>query len=93
MSVEEIARRGFVSGRVQGVAFRYYARDQAQAFGVAGWVRNLPDGRVEFHCQGRPSLVSAFIEWLHEGPPMARVSDVEVEETATSSIAGFDIRG
>ena len=93
MNSEEIARRGFVSGRVQGVAFRYYARDQAQSCGVTGWIRNLFDGRVECHCQGQPTQVNAFLEWLHQGPPMARVDGVEVRETTTEQVVGFDIRG
>ncbi len=93
MNAPSVARHGFVSGRVQGVAFRYYARDQALAFGVEGWIRNLVDRRVEFFVQGSFGHVSAFIDWLHQGPPMSRVSDVEVEDVAVEKgLSGFEIR-
>jgi acylphosphatase len=94
MSAPLIARRGVVSGRVQGVAFRYHARDQAGSLALDGWIRNLPDGTVAFHAQGTRSHVTAFIEWLHQGPMMARVSGVEVEAAEVDEkIAGFEIRG
>jgi len=88
-----VARHGFVSGRVQGVAFRYYAQDQAHALGVDGWIRNLLDHRVEFHAQGPFGQVSAFLEWLHEGPPSARVQRVDVEEAEVDdALTGFAIK-
>lgn len=93
MNLPLVARHGFVAGRVQGVAFRYYAQDQALALGVDGWIRNLLDRRVEFHAQGPFGQVSAFLEWLHEGPPSARVERVEVEEAdVDAELEGFAIR-
>ena len=93
MSPELQARQGIVSGRVQGVAFRYYAQDQARSLGIDGWISNLPDGSVAFFAQGTRSHVSAFLDWLHEGPLMARVSGVESETVPIDEgIAGFEIR-
>lgn len=71
-----------VRGRVQGVAFRASACQAAQRCGVTGFVRNRVDGAVEGHAQGASGAVEAFVGWLHEGPPWARVEDVEVEELA-----------
>jgi acylphosphatase len=73
----KICQRCFVSGRVQGVAFRYYTRQQAQRLGVSGWARNLADGRVEVLAGGEPSAVNKLCAWLHEGPPLAHVTDVQ----------------
>lgn len=74
--------RSLISGRVQGVAFRYYARDEAERLGVAGWVRNLRDGRVELLAEGDAASVDALIGWCRRGPPSARVEavDVRIEE-------------
>lgn len=70
--------RGYVSGRVQGVGFRWFARRQADAEGVRGYARNLADGRVEFLLQGEPAAVARVIEALRSGPSHARVSGVEL---------------
>ena len=70
----------FVSGRVQGVFFRVRAAEQARASGVRGWVRNLPDGRVEAVFQGPRAAVDASVAWCWSGPPGARVEEVEVVE-------------
>ncbi len=66
-----------VSGLVQGVAFRMSAADEARRLGLAGWVRNLPDGRVEAVAEGDRARVEALVRWCHHGPPAARVDRVE----------------
>jgi acylphosphatase len=67
-----------VSGRVQGVAFRAYTVDEARRLGLAGWVRNLPDGRVEAEAEGEREALEALVRWCRRGPPAARVDDVAV---------------
>jgi acylphosphatase len=66
-----------VSGRVQGVAFRAYTVDEAHRLRVAGWVRNLPDGRVEAEAEGERASLEALVAWCRIGPPSARVDGVE----------------
>ncbi|HEX4052296.1 MAG TPA: acylphosphatase [Steroidobacteraceae bacterium] len=80
---QRIARRCYVSGRVQGVNYRASARRQALAAGITGYARNLPDGRVEVFACGAGHAVQALIEWLWVGPSAARVTSVVVEELAT----------
>jgi acylphosphatase len=65
-----------VSGIVQGVAFRAYTVDEARRLGLAGWVRNLPDGRVELEAEGERRAVEALAAWCRRGPPAAQVDDV-----------------
>lgn len=72
-----MTRRVLVSGRVQGVGFRWATRIEAQRLGVAGTVVNLADGRVEVHV-GDDSASDALIEWLRTGPPGATVDDVAI---------------
>lgn len=71
--------RVLIEGRVQGIFFRAYARDQAAQLKLAGWVRNLPDGSVEALVEGPIDRVEAFINWCHSGPPNARVTAVKIE--------------
>lgn len=68
----------YVSGYVQGVFFRASMREVAQQYGVTGWVRNLPDGRVEAVLEGEEDKVLKVIEWSRRGPPLAEVEDVQV---------------
>jgi acylphosphatase len=84
-----VRRRVVVRGRVQGVWFRDSCREQAQASGVAGWVRNLPDGRVEACFEGPPGAVDALVAWSREGPRRARVTGVEVYDEAPEGARGF----
>ncbi len=83
----------FVSGRVQGVFFRDYTRRMANKHGVTGWVRNLPDGRVEAIFEGEEEDVKKMIEWCHVGSPASRVDSVEVSfEPYTGEFENFRIR-
>ena len=82
-----IARRCYVSGRVQGVFFRASARSRARELGVTGHARNLPDGRVEVLACGPAAAVEALRAWLWEGPPAAQVTAVEVEDVPVGSLA------
>ena len=74
----DVCARVFVSGRVQGVFFRYSCAREAAEAGLYGTVRNLADGRVEAVFQGPKPLVERLISWCHDGPPAARVADVMV---------------
>ena len=88
-----VARRYLVSGRVQGVGFRYFTQDQAEREGVHGRVRNLPDGRVEVEAEGDEETLARFEAALWRGPSHARVEHVEVESTAPSGRhTGFHIQ-
>lgn len=82
-----------VAGLVQGVAFRAATVDAARRLGVNGWVRNLPDGRVEAEAEGERSRVEALVAWCRRGPPAARVDDVQVGWSAHRGDLGpFAIR-
>ena len=69
-----------ISGRVQGVGFRFYMQRKARELGVTGWVRNRLDGSVEAVVQGTPAAVEAMIAWAQRGPPSATVAKVSVED-------------
>jgi acylphosphatase len=81
-----------VSGDVQGVFFRAEARERARQRGLAGWVRNLPDGRVEAVFEGPRDAVEAMAAWCREGPPGARVTEVEIAEEQPEGLGSFDVR-
>lgn len=81
-----------VSGRVQGVFYRANTREQADRLGVAGWVRNLPDGRVEAVFEGPRDRVEQAVEWCHEGSPAADVEGVDVAWEDPGGLDGFEIR-
>lgn len=80
-----------VSGRVQGVGFRYATVDKAQALGVTGYVRNLPDRRVEVLACGEERAVTALRNWLWQGPSSAYVSDVRCETAPLQDFRDFRI--
>ena len=82
----------FVSGRVQGVFYRANTREAAHERGINGWVRNLPDGRVEAVFEGSEPAVESMIEWCHTGSPAASVEDVEVDYEEPGGLDGFSIR-
>jgi acylphosphatase len=83
----------FVAGRVQGVFFRASCAQEARALGVAGWVRNAPDGRAEAVFEGPDAAVAAMVEWCRKGPAHARVDAVEVEWEAPAGAEGFHVSG
>ncbi|ANF22569.1 acylphosphatase [Thermococcus piezophilus] len=68
-----------IYGRVQGVGFRWSMQREARKLGVSGWVKNMPDGTVEAVLEGDLERVEALIGWAHQGPPLARVTRVEVK--------------
>ncbi|MCO6440252.1 MAG: acylphosphatase [Nitrococcus mobilis] len=83
--------RCYVSGKVQGVFYRVSTHEQAVRLGLRGYVRNLPDGRVEVLACGETRAIEALVEWLRRGPPQSRVTALEVESAADPNIQGFDI--
>jgi acylphosphatase len=85
-------RRVLVTGRVQNVWFRASAAKYAVRAGVDGWVRNLPDGRVEAVLEGTAEAVSDAIDFCSRGPELARVDHIEVIEESPEGLAGFKIR-
>ncbi|MCU0974539.1 MAG: acylphosphatase [Burkholderiales bacterium] len=88
-----VRNRVTISGHVQGVFFRDRTQRQAAARGVTGWVRNLPDGRVEAVFEGDERAVQQVVTWCHQGPPNAYVTHVETHaETPTGEFTGFSIR-
>ena len=87
-----IARHFIVSGVVQGVAFRWATKQTADRLGVAGWVRNKPDGSVEAWVETDPDLMAQFEDWLREGPMGARVSGLVSDEAVAVGLEGFEIR-
>ena len=87
-----VARRFMISGRVQGVGFRWFTQEAAAREGVTGWVRNLPDGRVEAWVEGESDAVTRVERALRAGPAGARVKNVVVDtEDPTGSYKGFSI--
>ena len=87
-----VARHVSVTGRVQGVFFRAWMQEQANALGVTGWVRNCPDGRVDSHIEGEEAAVLQLIERLRRGPPAARVEDVHLWDVEIFDFDGFEVR-
>ncbi len=84
-----IARHVFVSGRVQGVGYRDWLVAAATAQGLAGWVRNLRDGRVEALLAGPEAAVAAAIAACHDGPRLARVDDIQATPADLPDAPGF----
>lgn len=85
--------RVVVEGRVQGVAFRAYAVDEARRLRVNGWVRNLADGRVEAEAEGERSALEALVAWCRHGPPAAQVDGTRVEwSTFRGDLGRFEQR-
>ena len=88
-----VARKYFISGRVQGVGFRYFVESRAAAEGLHGWVRNLADGRVEVMFEGDEASVDRAEASLWRGPSGAAVDDITIEAAAPAGRAtGFSIR-
>jgi len=88
-----VARRILVRGRVQGVGFRWSAMAEGNRLGLAGWARNLPDGRVEVHAQGPEEAVAALVAWLRVGPMGAAVTSLREEPAPLEpGLGSFEIR-
>jgi acylphosphatase len=84
--------RVFVGGRVQGVAYRFFAEKYAGRMAITGWARNLPDGRVEVLAEGSGLNIEAFLERLREGPRLARVDSFTVQrEGSTGEFSDFQV--
>ena len=92
MGAPIVRKRVTVSGRVQGVFFRQSMADEAASLGVAGWVRNRDDGRVEAVLEGAVAAVDQMVAWCGNGPPQAHVSSIEVEEEQPTGETGFRVR-
>ena len=86
-----VTRHLVISGRVQGVGYRYYMQRKAREMGVAGWVRNRSDGTVEAVVHGNPEQVNAIVAWARRGPPSAVVAEVRVTD-ASGDFATFETR-
>ncbi len=86
--------RIFVSGLVQGVGFRAYTQRVAESLGISGWVRNLPDGRVEVLAEGDEEVLCHFVKELWKGPRLSRVERLEIikEEEEDEPLFGFSIK-
>jgi acylphosphatase len=82
-----------VSGVVQGVFFRDSCRREAERESVAGWVRNVPDGRVEAVFEGADDAVGRLVGWMRRGPSRAVVEGVSVTEEAVEGLQGFEVKG
>jgi acylphosphatase len=92
MSSAPTQLRWSVAGHVQGVFFRASTAERARALGLAGWARNLPDGRVEVVASGTPAALGALTEWLWSGPRLARVDSVTVETWSGDPGPDFRVR-
>ena len=93
MSSNPVARRVVVHGLVQGVFFRDSCRREADREGVAGWVRNEPDGSVAALFEGSEEDVDHLVRWCRSGPPRARVERVDVIDAEPTGAASFDVLG
>ena len=82
-----------ITGRVQGVFFRAACAEEARRLGLAGWVRNVPDGDVEATFEGHGAAVAAILAWCATGPPLAAVERVDVDEERPTGEAGFRVVG
>jgi acylphosphatase len=90
--VSTVRYRLLISGRVQGVFFRESFRRQADERGMAGWVRNLSDGRVEAVLEGPPDQAETLVEWARHGPRQASVDQVSVQTEPPEGLTGFVVR-
>jgi acylphosphatase len=87
-----VRKRVLIAGRVQGVWFRESCREVAMAAGVAGWVRNRSDGRVEVVAEGSQAGVDRLVQWCQAGPSQARVERIEASDEVPIGEAGFRVR-
>jgi acylphosphatase len=87
-----IARQVFYEGRVQGVGFRFTCKQLARGYEVVGWVRNLPDGRVELQCSGERAEVEGFLAAIAESELKSHIKGVTAIPIAPLVARGFDIQ-
>ena len=87
-----VRRKVVIHGRVQGVGFRWAVARAAETRGVAGWVRNCPDGTVEAVFEGEPDAIGSLVRFSEEGPRGAEVERVEVAEEEPQGLSGFSVR-
>lgn len=80
-----------VRGKVQGVFFRASTQETAEGLGLAGWVRNRPDGNVEIQAEGDRARLEKLVAWCHDGPPSAKVEGVEVEWIPPDGLRSFEV--
>ncbi len=80
-----------VRGRVQGVGFRFSAREQARQLSIKGHVKNKADGTVYIEAEGEPEKVNQYVRWCKQGPPHAQVEDIEVEEGEMKNYSAFGV--
>lgn len=92
MAEDTVRRHVTISGEVQGVFFRETARRKATEAGVAGWITNRSDGRVEAVFEGPAEAVDDLVEYCREGPTAATVENVDVETEEPQGLSGFDVR-
>jgi len=92
MSDVRIAKHLLIAGRVQGVWYRGAMHREAERLGLGGWVKNLPDGRVEAVVEGPEGRVLEIVRWCATGPPSARVSEVVAHDEPTTGRRSFDVR-
>jgi acylphosphatase len=91
---ENVRARAYIEGRVQGVAFRWETQRVSEKHRVLGWVRNLPDGRVEAVFEGPRPQVEAVLDWCRQGPAIARVDALDMRwEDFKGEFDGFSITG
>ena len=87
-----VCKRVFLSGKVQGVSFRFYAHEKATLLKLHGWIRKLDDGRVEILAAGPEDAVEQMISWAHKGPSTAEVEAIEISESKEIPKELFHIR-
>ena len=88
---KQIRAHVFISGKVQGVGYRYSTMNAARKLGLNGWVRNLADSRVEAVFEGESETVEEMIRWCHQGSDAAVVKDVQVDYSEAEGLQGFEI--
>lgn len=93
MVKEKRAVKLTISGKVQGVGFRFFVKENAQSLGIKGYVKNLPDGEVEAFFQGSKENVNKMIEMCKKGPLTAEVEDIKVEEKEPQNYENFKVTG
>ncbi len=92
MAANKVQKHIYISGRVQGVGFRAFTRQQAAVLDIKGWIKNLNDGRVEAVIEGEKNKVKQMVNKLKEGPSFARVDEFEIEDREVDNFGEFEIR-